>query len=951
MSVPSTWWAALGDPDAGTPTGLVDVRSADPELPPEQRALLERAAGYGARYVFFQRGSLRVEPVALVFVDDGLSDADFAKLHKRLWSWGAVPLVYRKVRGRIDLMRCAHRPDFESADGQLRYAPFRHLDIASAIAIDLDEQPWWDPARLQLGAIWDDPARADDLLHGSRAAHASLLAEIERLRTDVIPQTALADGLAERLLIMALLIAYLEDRGRLDPSLFSGTAGEHGEDWLTGSRFFRVLEADSAETIFHFFDRLADVFNGDVFRLDAAERDGISTADLEPFARLVGGVDHEGQLCLWRRYTFRDLPVELISRIYELFLDEAGAVYTPPFLARIVVAEALSAERITRVLDGDEIILDPACGSGIFLVEAYKRLILHWRARNGWRRPDAGTSRRLLGRVHGVDKQGGAVELAAFSLCIALCEALDDEQLRDDEPLFPSLRGTQLHEQCFFDWLDGQPAAEIGVVLGNPPFKSRLDTPGARRHQAAFEREVGGPVPDTQLAFLFLQRALAALRTGGMLGMLQPVGLLYNLGPQGLRAHLLETWDLREVIDLVKIRGLFSGADTKTVCVLIEAQPPPADRQILHITPARTKRVVARQGLDVDYYDLHWLDRADDLSDHVVWRSGLLGGRRTLTFARRLARFRTLGALAEAEGWTTGEGYIKGTGGQIEGAEHLFGLPHIPGRALGRGRLDQTLMDSVPAEPHPILRPRAPALFSAPLLLIREHHGLGHVYLDSGSFAFKDQVVGLAAQESGEPTLREWASWLSQNIVVLRAYAAITCARLFNRRNTAISHQAVLALPMPESADLDLSSNEQVIVEDVSGPYSELIRDARRSSALQPTGPDDLDAFAALYAAQVSLLFPGLRPLAARRWSGLICQPFVFGDAELDWSGSGGLRGRLDRLVYAEDAPGLHLRRVVRLYDDRFVIMLKPDVRRFWLRSVALRDADETLVDLTRRGA
>src|SRR3546814_16580652 len=65
-------------------------------------------------------------PQAFIFdANDGLDDANFAELHKRLWSWGGVPLVYRAVPGCIQLFRCAHEPDFAGQDDVTVCRPIR----------------------------------------------------------------------------------------------------------------------------------------------------------------------------------------------------------------------------------------------------------------------------------------------------------------------------------------------------------------------------------------------------------------------------------------------------------------------------------------------------------------------------------------------------------------------------------------------------------------------------------------------------------------------------------------------------------------------------------------------------------------------------------------------------------------------------------------------------------
>jgi hypothetical protein len=134
MQQRTTWLRALAKPSApagggSLVPGLIAAVGADrSDLAPEQIAVLERAAAYGADYVFF-RAATEAQPAAaeaLIFIDDPLSDDAFAELHRRLWSWGGVPLILRKRRARVDLLRCAHRPDFIGEDGRPPLPRLRH---------------------------------------------------------------------------------------------------------------------------------------------------------------------------------------------------------------------------------------------------------------------------------------------------------------------------------------------------------------------------------------------------------------------------------------------------------------------------------------------------------------------------------------------------------------------------------------------------------------------------------------------------------------------------------------------------------------------------------------------------------------------------------------------------------------------------------------------------------
>lgn len=416
------WLFSIGRGDVPAVEGLVPVASFDREgQNPDVVAMIERAASYGARAVFFEAQRQGRTPVAQAFVfdtKDHPDDTRFAELHKRLWSWGGVPLVYRAGPGVIQLFRCAHQPDFVGTDDRPICNPIRTLELGAAIA---EQDVWWDAQRIRNGAIWDDPDACLLMLSATKSAHRKLVAGVRALAIQLSDSELLDPALRRRLLILSLLIAYLEERLVLLPHDFASA--------LPGaSRFFEVL-ADGPALI-RLLEALEARFNGHVFRLRDSERAALAkTSDLARYARLVQGYEDEtGQLSFWRLYSFRDLPVELISNIYQLFVkDEASSIYTPPALVRLMLEEVLDWDRIDALMESDGVILDPACGSGVFLVEAYKRLVLHWRSRNGWVHPGVETLRGLLQRIHGVDLEEGAVELAAFSLCLSLCDALKPE--------------------------------------------------------------------------------------------------------------------------------------------------------------------------------------------------------------------------------------------------------------------------------------------------------------------------------------------------------------------------------------------------------------------------------------------------------------------------------------------------------------------------------------------
>ena len=948
MTEPAQWLLDLREGGPQTPVdGLVPVdgyREAD--LTPEQVAVMEKAAGYGATAVFFEAARHNRPPVpqALVFAHDRPGDdTAFAHLHRRLWSWGGVPLLYRKTPGLIQLFRCAHKPEFESNEG-LVLKPYRTLVTAAKIAEKMAREPWWDAEQLRNGTLWDDPGVCRKLLSANQAAQKTLVDEVQRLYGDITRKRLLPGHLRRKLVILSLLIAYLEARCVFEEGYF---ARFH----RGATRFFEVL-ADGPGLVRLLAD-LEERFNGHVFVLGEQDRATLRQSQgLARFARLVEGrQEPSGQRTLWQRYSFADLPVELISHVYQLFVnDTSTAVYTPPFLVRLMLGEALSWERLDRLEQQDEIILDPCCGSGVFLVEAYKRLVLHWRSRNGWRRPGEGVLKRLLDRVQGIDLEEGAVELTAFSLCLALCDALEPEEIRASVKLFPKLKERTIHTDCFFDAREqGKLPANVGVVVGNPPFTSSLRTEGAKRAYSRYQ-EQHGALPDKQLAYLFLHESMEALTEGGLLSMLQQYNFLYNQKSLEFRREFIRRWDVREILDFISVRGLFkkSGKDTKVVAVVAEAARPSEGRHILHATFRRSGRACAEQGFDIDYYDMHWLPRRLTLTNDAVWRTDLLGGGRVLGFVDRLRSPEDLGQYAEKQGWDYGEGFIAGASGKRDPAPHITGKPLIEPRHL-RSRASLSSLKTVTHRRFKSWYTRK--RFQAPMLLVHEHEDLASRYFPTGYYTYGHKIVGFCTGDGVRETTRLLAEWLETN---RRTLSALVCAggtTMFTQRASSVGLENILRLPSPER-ELDISPHEQILVDDIVDYYRDLIRLGHRSAAMKQDAIPALPSFNETYSQQINAVYKEnrLRALQPQTWPGVICQPFVFGEGEVDWEGTEELKDKLDALLREQRSSGLTITRIARIYDGACIYLLKPDRLRYWLRSVALRDADETMADLWDQG-
>ena len=190
----------------------------------------------------------------------------------------------------------------------------------------------------------------------------------------------------------------------------------------------------STASAFALFDWLRTTFNGDLFPMDdpGAERNHLTDQHLALIRDFVDGrslvAERLGQGRLFK-FRFDAIPIDLISSIYQQFArstaaDEAasqGLHYT-----RIELAH-LALDPVFEGLNADARIIDPTCGSGAFLVEAFRRLV--WRATGGQPASRKLVRRILYTQLFGIDINRSALGIAAFSLYLAALE-FDEEPIR-----------------------------------------------------------------------------------------------------------------------------------------------------------------------------------------------------------------------------------------------------------------------------------------------------------------------------------------------------------------------------------------------------------------------------------------------------------------------------------------------------------------------------------------
>jgi hypothetical protein len=435
-----------------------------------------------------------------------------------------------------------------------------------------------------------------------------------------------------------------------------------------------------------FFQLVNDKFNGDLFPGKTAgtyskgelsqEKQFVKSTHLQLLSEFVGGtlLLSKGQYSFWPMYSFDVIPLEFISSIYQEFLGDRRlslkAVYTPPFLADHVLDAVLPWNGASWELR----IADFACGSGIFLVKSFQRLVARYKTSTGDLEPSPSTLVSILTNcIFGVDKDEEAVRVASFSLYLALCDEISPSTLKASGFKLPILRDNNLLIGDFFSFPDealsnsriskNHEFHKFDIVVGNAPWGENSIDISEPANEWASKNHV--PVANGDIGPLFLFRALTLLKLGGQVSMVQPASTLFknrSAPSSKLRQLLFNKYSVERITNLSLVRFSLFQKSIAPSCIVSVSLDNKARHTFTHIAPKPQNNPLDGFGFDVEALDINEvpIELAKD-GNLTIWASLLFGTARDTRLIEKLSKNPTLSDLENAGKIKTRQGIIRGT--------------------------------------------------------------------------------------------------------------------------------------------------------------------------------------------------------------------------------------------------------------------------------------------------
>lgn len=491
-----------------------------------------------------------------------------------------------------------------------------------------------------LKGSFDKYAESYKKKRGTAEVDSAFLKEIESWRESLAKNIALRNSLlsqrglnfsVQRIIDRIIFLRISEDRGIEPPNRL--------KTLQNGTNIY--------ERLCQYFQQADDKYNSGLFHFrkekDRGEPDELTLRlklDDKPLKEIFKHLYYPDS-----PYEFSVLPADILGQVYEQFLGKVirltsghqakiedkpevkkagGVYYTPTYIVDYIVKNTVGklCERRTPKKVEKLRILDPACGSGSFLLGAYQYLLdwhTDWYVKKGpgkhkkqlyqaqggeWRLTTAERKRILLNNIYGVDIDSQAVETTKLSLLLKVLEGENEETISKQlktvhERALPdlgnnikcgnSLIGPDFYEGKQLTMLDDEEQYRVNAfdwnsefkgimkgggfnaVIGNPPYIRIQNLKEWAPLEVEFYKDeyTAAKKGNYDIYVVFVERGLSLLNKNGRLGFILPHKFFNAKYGEALRGIIAKGKHLADVVHFGD-QQVFANATTYTCLMFLD---------------------------------------------------------------------------------------------------------------------------------------------------------------------------------------------------------------------------------------------------------------------------------------------------------------------------------------------------------------------------------------------
>ncbi|MDR1882055.1 MAG: N-6 DNA methylase [Prevotella sp.] len=566
---------------------------------------------------------------------DNIPTGELKIIHERIWNENKADLLFLEQNDSIDIKYINTSPKEALLD--IVTIP---TNVEDSVLLDKISKE-----HITTGAFWIEYSDALEKVKQQRKtvdealvdSLGSLRLKLDNIYKSLFPDKETRDKIVQALIDRTLFIKFLEDKKIINSDFYHkyfGSKDIHYKD---------LLERKDAKNINELFFRINEVFNNKLFETPTIKDTDLLDSALTEITHTIKGTKG-GQLCLFD-FQFDIIPIEFISHIYQIFLDEKkarnGIFYTPEGIANLL---------LDNVIKQEGRVLDPSCGSGIFLILAFRKM---------YKSPAeiTGTYDKIQHRldfirrnIFGIEIENTAARLAVFSLYLEVLNDITASELnklvteiiqaKDNKALFSIDFSENIQETNAL--IEGDKAPFINekfsYIVGNPPWfsigKIANDKNDAinysywNKYRTCFSRE-------RQISQCFLHRIRSWSTKETKFGFIVNSSNFINESVDFQR-FIFSSYHLERIFELYHVKEILFDYAKEPACLLIFDNCISNFGTIEYFSPKLNSFAETFRTILLNQSDVVTIKQQDLLDQKIKLRDYLIGSEQELALANKL---------------------------------------------------------------------------------------------------------------------------------------------------------------------------------------------------------------------------------------------------------------------------------------------------------------------------
>jgi len=402
--------------------------------------------------------------------------------------------------------------------------------------------------------------------------------------------------IVQSLIDRTLFIKFLEDKHIINSFFYQSY---FADDFSPNARYEYkyLLQNYNANAVNKLFGKINKLFSNVLFKEPEIEAKHLTREVLATIYNAIRQYDWDSKQLSLFDFRFDVVPVEFISHIYEVFLEgkqsEEGIYYTPPNLAHLIIDDTI---------EGLGTVLDPSCGSGMFLVLAFRKLLEYHPVP-----PNANIQEKITHKnkllkeyIFGIEKENTAWRLCLFSLYLEILKDIPPQEIKQFieqkiknnslQPIFPHDFSDNIIEANSLDIEVGKEPhnnKSFDYMVGNPPFLELKKTDAEINFINKYQTEINGEqlkakdiIGKNQISQAFMLKIKDWAKAETRFGFVQNNSNFYNEKSEKFRRFFFKHYKVEIFYELSRVKNLLFRKAKEGVVVTIFNNQPNEDNHV-----------------------------------------------------------------------------------------------------------------------------------------------------------------------------------------------------------------------------------------------------------------------------------------------------------------------------------------------------------------------------------